>query len=104
MNDFLPKLIAWETTRACPLACKHCRAAAKPEPDRDELSTAGSAVVEMEMSTQPRGAKPGEVLAAIGDFIDIRARRTHQWIERDGARQEPLDADTRPRVPEARAS
>jgi len=63
-----------------------------------------SAIVEMEMSTQPRGAKPGEVLAAIGDFIDIRARRTHQWIERDGARQEPLDADTRPRVPEACAS
>jgi len=70
----------------------------------DELSTAGSAVVEMEMSTQPRGAKPGEVLAAIGDFIDIRARRTHQWIERDGARQEPLDADTRPREPQACAS
>ena len=63
-----------------------------------------SAVVEMEMSTQPRGAKPGEVLAAIGDFTDLRARRTHQWIERDGARQEPLDADTRPRVPEACAS
>jgi radical SAM-linked protein len=60
--------------------------------------------IEMEMSTQPRGAKPGEVLAAIGDFIDLRARRTHQWIERDGARQEPLDADTRPRVPEACAS
>ncbi len=63
----------------------------------DEATT----VVEMEMSTQPRGAKPGEVLAAIGDFTDIRARRTYQWIERDGARQEPLDADTRPRVPEA---
>jgi len=59
------------------------------------------AVVEMEMSTQPRGAKPGEVLAAIGDLTDVRARRTNQWIERDGARQEPLDADTRPRVPEA---
>ena len=56
------------------------------------------------MSTQPRGAKPGEVLAAIGDFTELRARRTHQWIERDGARQEPLDADTRPRVPEACAS
>ena len=60
--------------------------------------------VEMEMSTQPRGAKPGEVLAAIGDFTDVRARRTHQWIERDGVRQEPLDADTRPRMSEACAS
>ncbi|MCZ7534552.1 MAG: TIGR03936 family radical SAM-associated protein [Acidimicrobiia bacterium] len=72
---------------------------------------------EMEMSTQPRGAKPGEVLAAIaaatgssggpdgrcvlaeGDVL-----RTHQWIEREGARCEPLDADPRVRVPEARAS
>ena len=35
----LPRLIAWETTRACPLACKHCRAAAQPTPDADELST-----------------------------------------------------------------
>jgi radical SAM-linked protein len=60
--------------------------------------------IEMEMSTQPRGAKPGDVLAAIGDYTDVRARRTYQWIERDGARHEPLDADTRPRVPEACAS
>jgi radical SAM-linked protein len=61
--------------------------------------------VEMELNTQPRGAKPGDVLAAIGGFTEVRARRTHQWIERDGARHEPLDADTtRPRVQQARAS
>jgi radical SAM-linked protein len=71
----------------------------------DEPSTVDQPIaVEMELSTQPRGAKPGEVLAAIGDFTEIRARRTHQWIERDGARQEPLDADTRPRMPQACAS
>ncbi|NIA20541.1 MAG: radical SAM protein [Anaerolineaceae bacterium] len=35
----LPRLIAWETTRACPLACKHCRAAAQPTAEADELST-----------------------------------------------------------------
>ena len=75
------------------------------EPSTTPLPLGGQpVVVEMEMSTQPRGAKPGEVLAALGDFTEIRARRTHQWIERDGARQEPLDADTRPRVPEACAS
>src|SRR5437868_4512055 len=50
--------------------------------------------VEMELHTQPRSAKPGEVLAAIGDITEVRALRTHQWIERDGARLEPLDADT----------
>jgi radical SAM-linked protein len=76
----------------------------RPVIRRITVSNEVPACIEMEMSTQPRGAKPGEVLAAIGDFIDIRARRTHQWIERDGARQEPLDADTRPRVPEACAS
>jgi radical SAM-linked protein len=75
------------------------------EPSTTPLPLGGKpVVVEMEMSTQPRGAKPGEVLAALGDFTEIRARRTHQWIERDGARHEPLDADTRPRVPEACAS
>jgi radical SAM-linked protein len=50
--------------------------------------------VDMELHTQPRSAKPGEVLAAIGDITEVRALRTHQWIERDGARLEPLDADT----------
>jgi radical SAM-linked protein len=57
------------------------------------------ATIAMELNTQPRGAKPGEVLAAIGGLTEVRALRTHQWIERDGARQEPLDADvTRPRA------
>ncbi len=50
--------------------------------------------VDMELHTQPRSAKPGEVLAAIGGITEVRALRTHQWIERDGARLEPLDADT----------
>jgi radical SAM-linked protein len=50
--------------------------------------------INMELNTQPRGAKPGEVLAAIGGLTEVRALRTHQWIERDGARHEPLDADT----------
>jgi heme b synthase len=34
-----PRLIAWEVTRSCPLACKHCRAAAHLEPYAGELST-----------------------------------------------------------------
>ncbi len=73
--------------------------------------TFSSAIVEMELVTQPRGAKPSEVVAAIAGMSPSpvtlavgRAVRTHQWIERDGARCEPLDADTRPRVPQVRAS
>jgi heme b synthase len=38
-QPYLPRLIAWEVTRSCPLACKHCRAAAHLEPYPGELST-----------------------------------------------------------------
>ncbi len=33
-----PRLVAWETTRACNLLCRHCRAAAIAETPPDELS------------------------------------------------------------------
>ena len=33
------RLIAWEVTRSCNLACKHCRAEAHPEPYPGELTT-----------------------------------------------------------------
>ncbi len=33
------RLVAWEVTRSCNLACKHCRAEAHPEPFAGELST-----------------------------------------------------------------
>lgn len=34
-----PVTLAWETTRACPLRCLHCRAVAQPHRDPRELST-----------------------------------------------------------------
>jgi hypothetical protein len=62
-------------------------------------------VLDLELSTNPRSARPADVLAATGgDLVDRRVLRTHQWIERGGARLEPLEADARQRVPEARAS
>ncbi|HEY5014348.1 MAG TPA: TIGR03936 family radical SAM-associated protein [Acidimicrobiia bacterium] len=83
----------------------------RPAIRRLEMIESPNATVEMELLTQPRGAKPSEVVAAIAGFgpqamaLAVgRAVRTHQWIERDGARCEPLDADTRPRVPQVRAS
>src|SRR5512142_744993 len=33
----LPRLVAWEVTRACAMACVHCRAEAQHEPHPDEL-------------------------------------------------------------------
>jgi AdoMet-dependent heme synthase len=35
-----PFLVIWETTQACDLACRHCRAEARPELDADALSYA----------------------------------------------------------------
>jgi AdoMet-dependent heme synthase len=37
--DKTPFVAIWETTRACDLACKHCRAEAVPDPLPGELST-----------------------------------------------------------------
>ncbi len=33
----VPRLVAWESTRACRLACVHCRAKAQPQPHPDQL-------------------------------------------------------------------
>ncbi len=38
--DRAPFLVIWETTQACDLACKHCRAEAQPCRNPDELTTA----------------------------------------------------------------
>ena len=37
--DDHPLIAIWETTQACDLACKHCRASARPARDSGELST-----------------------------------------------------------------
>jgi len=34
-----PFIVIWEATQACPLACRHCRASARPQRDPGELST-----------------------------------------------------------------
>lgn len=69
------------------------------------LHAVGSQTLELEVATQPHGVRPESLVAALhGDWSARSVLRTHQWIERDGARREPLDADARPHVPEARAS
>lgn len=37
--DRYPRIVIWELTRACRLACVHCRAEAQPQRHPDELST-----------------------------------------------------------------
>lgn len=37
-NGPVPRLVAWETTRACNMACVHCRAEAQYHPDPNQLT------------------------------------------------------------------
>ena len=63
--------------------------------------------LELTLSTQTRGARPREVLDALSHdgivLTEHRAVRTAQWIERDGARLEPLEADAFARTLEVHA-
>ncbi len=51
----------------------------------------GNVTFVAELATQPRALRPAELAGAVWPTVeDVRALRTHQWIERDGARWEPL--------------
>jgi hypothetical protein len=60
------------------------------------ITQEGRPVLLADLATQPRALRPSELLAACfaecTEPLDIthRVRRTHQWFDRDGARQEPL--------------
>jgi radical SAM protein len=61
--DRVPRLVFWETTKACPLACVHCRATAQRNPAPDELTTdEGKAIID-ELAGAPR---PTPVLILTG--------------------------------------
>jgi hypothetical protein len=57
------------------------------------LSSAGplgsGAGLVAELGTRPRGVRPAELAQVMGTELGL-ARRTHQWIERDGSRWEPV--------------
>ncbi len=58
--------------------------------------------VTVEVDARPRGVRPADLVAALGaDLFLARSRRTHQWIERDGDRFEPLPWDGVPLSPGA---
>jgi len=66
-------------------------------------------VLRCELATRPRGLRPAELLGALGPELEEgRVRRLHQWIQRDGARGEPIplpfDATDAPLVLLGRAS
>jgi len=49
------------------------------------------------LGTQPRAARPSELLTALEPvYRPVLVRRTRQWIEQDGARLEPLEVGAAP--------
>ncbi|MDQ3758019.1 MAG: TIGR03936 family radical SAM-associated protein [Actinomycetota bacterium] len=65
-------------------------------------------VLECELAARPRALRPSELVSAISPALEVAGvRRTAQWIQRDGARWEPLSlppAATAAPHAEARAS
>lgn len=65
------------------------------------LPTGGPWQLRAEVATQPRGVRPGELLEGLGAGLELaRARRRHQWIERNGTRWEPLEVPGAPHAQE----
>lgn len=55
-------------------------------------ATASGVELVAELATHPRGVRPSELLTALRPGLEEgRVCRTHQWIERDGARREPIE-------------
>jgi heme b synthase len=81
--DMAPRLVAWEITRACNLACVHCRAAAQYDPDPAELTTTeGLSLIE-----QIAALNPSTILILTGgeplmrpDVFDLAAEGTKRGL------------------------
>ena len=67
--DHSPMIVFYETTRACDLACKHCRANAQRECDPDELSTTAARKLIVDLTRFP---KPPLLVLTGGDPIKRR--------------------------------
>ncbi|MGH9158251.1 MAG: TIGR03936 family radical SAM-associated protein [Acidimicrobiales bacterium] len=82
---------AWEApTLVVSRERKGTRAEEDIRPGILALAVGGAALV-CELATMPRALRPSELLRAVGiEPATVGVRRISQWIERDGARQEPL--------------
>lgn len=68
-----PRIVAWEITRGCNLACAHCRASAEPGPYPGELTTAEcfSVVDQLAEFGKPMLILTGGEPLQRADFLDI---------------------------------
>jgi len=84
--DQRPILVFWETTRACGLACRHCRASAISEPLQGELTTAQAARF---VDSLADFGMPRPVLVATGGDVLLR-HDLDAMIERARALKVPV--------------
>ena len=79
-----PLLVFWETTKACPLACVHCRAVAQPNPGPGELTTEEGRrlIEELAGAGRPRPVLvlTGGDCASRGDLVDLAAHARHLGV------------------------
>jgi radical SAM protein with 4Fe4S-binding SPASM domain len=79
-----PLVVAWETTRACPLACRHCRATAQHRPHPAELThDEGVALVDDLARSLPRSVlilTGGEPLTR-PDTLALAAEATRRGLQ-----------------------
>jgi radical SAM-linked protein len=105
LTDAVRRALAAETLPV-PTTRKSRDVVVDVRPGLERLDVTGdppAASLAVELSTRSRATRPAELLTALrilagvdaGDGED-RVLRTHQWIERDGARLEPLEADRAP--------
>ena len=87
--DHSPMIVFYETTRACDLACKHCRADAQRECDPNELSTAAAKKMIADLAKFP---KPPLLVLTGGD--PIKRRDVFELIA--FAREQKLDVAMTP--------
>ncbi len=78
----IPRVIAWESTQACNLACKHCRANAKETSDPNELTTheVKRLVDQIAAFSQPIFIISGGEPLMRRDIFEIAAYATHKGL------------------------
>jgi radical SAM-linked protein len=102
LDDFLAAGdVQLERTRRDSVVVHNVRPAVEALSLVDGPGLAGGVGITADLLTQPLSLRPTELVAALlggqhpaGTHLDVRACRTHQWIESDGARQEPLSMAT----------
>ena len=98
--DSRPILVFWETTKACSLACRHCRAEAIAQPAPGELNHAEALRL---LDSLAAFGDPRPVLVATGGDV-LERRRLDVLIEHAVAQRIPLALapSVTPRLTDAR--